>query len=394
MRYCGISEFFHDAGIAFITEQGDIEFAAHSERYSKIKFDYDIHDDLWALIHDNDYTVFYENLSHIKYDKKNILKLSQASHNRAMIPGSFNYDASVNHHISHAANAFYTRPWKSKEDTVILTIDGMGQLTTDGINQFQCIGIYDHNFNLLEKELAPKSIGLLYSVVTRLLGLKESGEEYIVMGLSSYGEPTLYEEYLEIYEEIEYMDSFEKWVDTRKKIQGAINKKSKNTSQENIAASIQKLAEVKILEWAKKARKYGSKLCYAGGVAENIVANTLIRPLFDDMWIPSAPGDAGSGLGAAAYIYGKNTGKDYINWKDAYLGYDIKREINPKEVVDHLLDHTYCGIANGRAEFGPRALGNRSLIADVRYDVKDTVNEIKRRQKYRPFAPCNLRRIC
>jgi carbamoyltransferase len=89
-------------------------------------------------------------------------------------------------------------------------------------------------------------------------------------------------------------------------------------------------------------------------------------------------------------MYGKETGLDRIYWKESYLGYDIKREINPREVVDHLLTHTYCGIANGRAEFGPRALGNRSLIADVRYDIKHTVNEIKRRQQYRPFAPAIL----
>jgi carbamoyltransferase len=381
MRYCGISEFFHDAGIAFITDQGDIEFAAHSERYSKIKFDYDIHDDLLKMINHDDYTIFYEDINDEKFTKP-VLDFYTSAHKRLMIPGSFSYDDSVNHHVSHAANAFYTRPWKSKEDTVILTIDGMGQLQT--------LGIYDHNFNLLEKETAPKSVGIFYNCITRFLGLKALHDEYVVMGLASYGEPTLYEDYLEIYEEIEYIDSILKWNDVRKKLQGLINKKSKKDKRENVAASVQKLAEVKILEWANRARKYGSKLCYSGGVAENIVANSLIRPLFDDMWIPAAPSDSGSSLGAAAYIYGKHTGKDHINWKDAYLGYNIKREINPKEVVDHLLSHTYCGIANGRAEFGPRALGNRSLIADVRYDVKDTVNEIKRRQKYRPFAPAIL----
>jgi carbamoyltransferase len=381
MRYCGISEFFHDAGIAFITDQGDIEFAAHSERYSKMKFDYDIHDDLLKMINHDDYTIFYEDINDEKFTKP-VLDFYTGERKRSMIPGSFSYDDSVNHHVSHAANAFYTRPWKSKEDTVILTIDGMGQLQT--------LGIYDHNFNLLEKETAPKSVGIFYNCITRFLGLKALHDEYVVMGLASYGEPTLYEDYLEIYEEIEYIDSILKWNDVRKKLQGLINKKSKKDKRENVAASVQKLAEVKILEWANRARKYGSKLCYSGGVAENIVANSLIRPLFDDMWIPAAPSDSGSSLGAAAYIYGKHTGKDHINWKDAYLGYNIKREINPKEVVDHLLSHTYCGIANGRAEFGPRALGNRSLIADVRYDVKDTVNEIKRRQKYRPFAPAIL----
>ena len=209
------------------------------------------------------------------------------------------------------------------------------------------------------------------------------------MGLASYGEPTLYEIFLQIYEESEWDGSRDYW-DYLQKVKKLITSKCRSSRLQDIAASVQKLAEVKILEWATKARKYGSKLVYSGGVAQNIVANTLINPLFDDVWIDIAPSDAGGSLGCAARIYGLQNNKDHINFKNPYLGYDIKREINPKEVVDHLLKYTYCGIANGRAEFGPRALGNRSLIADVRYDVKDTVNEIKRRQNYRPFAPAIL----
>lgn len=384
MRYCGISEYFHDAGIAFLTENGDIEFAAHSERYTKIKLDSSMHEDLWQMIKPNDYTIFYEDTHDTKYGKPNVIRM-KSSGPRGIIPGSYDYDESIKHHLSHASMAFYSRPWDSKNDTVIMTIDGQGQLQT--------MGIYDHNFNLLEKEMVPKSVGIFYNRITDYLGLKPMHDEYVVMGLSSYGEPTLYEKFLEIYDNLKYIDTikpltFYGHFDT--KTIGLINSLCKTETNENIAASVQKLAEVKILEWANKARKYGSKLVYAGGVAENIIANTLIKPLFNDMWIPPAPGDAGSALGAAAYIYGKNTGNDRINFKDAYLGYEIKRKINPKEVVDHLLNHKYCGIANGRAEFGPRALGNRSLIADVRYDIKDTVNQIKRRQKFRPFAPAIL----
>jgi carbamoyltransferase len=378
MRYCGISEFFHDAGIAFITDQGGVEFATHAERYSKLKLDPYVHDDLWRMIRPDDYTVFYEDLSDQKFRKN--LGVTGKNH-RNIIPNSFDYDESVNHHVSHAANAYYTRPWQSKEDTVILTMDGQGQLQT--------VGIYDHNLNLLEKEMTPKSVGLFYNHITRILDLKPMQDEYVVMGLSSYGEPILYDDFMKIFNELEYA-TYETYGKKIRAAAGRLKHKSKNHRKEDIAASMQKVTETVILEWGKRARKYGSKLCYAGGVAENIVANTKLRDVFDDMWIPSAPGDAGSALGCAAYTYGMNTGKDRINWKDPYLGYDIKREINPKEVVDHLLEHTYCGIANGRAEHGPRALGNRSLIADVRFDVKDTVNEIKRRQKYRPFAPAIL----
>lgn len=377
MRYCGISEYFHDAGIAFINPNGDIEFATHSERYSKVKLDPLMHDDLTKMIRDDDITIFYE-------EKDYYLKQKRSQYVTALwgphwYEGSWDFDYSINHHISHAANAFYTRPWESKEDTVILTADGKGQL--------QSIGIYDHNFNLLYKKNSPKSVGLFYTRVTSALGFKSLHDEYIVMGLAAYGQPFFAEEFIEIYEECVESTKIGRWEDDLKAPLGRIHKICRNNRREDVAASLQKFAEIKLLEVAKEARKYGSKLVYAGGCALNVVANSLIKPLFDEMWIPTAPGDSGSALGCAARKYGLDTGKDHINWKTPYLGYNIKREVNPKEVVNHLLEHTYCGIANGRAEHGPRALGNRSLIADVRYDVKDTVNEIKRRQKYRPFAP-------
>ena len=98
-----------------------------------------------------------------------------------------------------------------------------------------------------------------------------------------------------------------------------------------------------------------------------------------------SPGDAGSSLGAAALV-----NKKKLKWTNPYLGYNIKISVNPKKVVDELLERKVCGVAHGRAEFGPRALGNRSLLGDPRYDIKDTVNTIKRRQKFRPFAPAIL----
>ena len=98
-----------------------------------------------------------------------------------------------------------------------------------------------------------------------------------------------------------------------------------------------------------------------------------------------SPGDAGNSLGAAALVEKKK-----LKWKHPYLGYNIRREVNITEVVEHLINYSYCGIANGCAEFGPRALGNRSLIADPRVNIKDTINKIKKRQQFRPFAPAIL----
>ena len=373
MRYCGFSEFFHDAGIAFITSEGDIFFASQAERYSKYKNDPELPDVLMNMIKKDDHVSFYEDHGH----RTGIS--NEWSENNPSIPASIVCDIHVNHHVSHAALGYYTRPWTTKDDTVILTVDGAGE--------YQCMGIYDSNFNLLEKEMTPRSVGYFYTFTTRYLKLRTLEDEYVVMGLSAYGNPIVGEQ---MYNEFNAIPESDDHSQDRAIVSGILNRIYKGLSKEDIAASVQYLAEKKIMEYAHRARKYGSKLVLSGGCAQNVVINSMIKPLFDDMWIPTAPTDAGSSLGCAAYSYGKATGNDRINWTDPYLGYDINRDINPKTVVDHLLKHTYCGIANGRAEFGPRALGNRSLIADVRFDVKDTVNAIKHRQEYRPFAPAIL----
>jgi carbamoyltransferase len=124
-------------------------------------------------------------------------------------------------------------------------------------------------------------------------------------------------------------------------------------------------------------------LVIMGGCALNCVANSKITG--KNIWIMPAPGDAGSALGAAALVK-----KQKLEWKSPYLGTPIFNPVNVKSVVQELLDNKVCGLANGRAEFGPRALGNRSLLGDPRYDIKDTVNDIKQRQKFRPFAPAIL----
>jgi carbamoyltransferase len=379
MRYCGFSEFFHDAGIAFLTSEGDISFAAHAERYSKYKNDPELPDVLMNMIKKDDHVSFYEDYNDRKLNK--IVLLDEWPLRNPSITASVVADTFVNHHISHAALAYYTRPWVSKDDTVILTVDGAGE--------DQCMGIYDSNFNLLEKEMVPKSVGLFYTFTTKCLKLRPLEDEYVVMGLSAYGKPVVGERLYDEFDQLNINDNDNQNL-YRLRVKKLIKRLYKGLSKEDVAASVQYFTEKKILEYAHLARKYGSKLVYSGGCAQNVVANSMIKPLFDDMWIPTAPTDAGSSLGCAAYSYGKATGRDRINWTDSYLGYNINRDINPKTVVDHLLEHTYCGIANGRAEFGPRALGNRSLIADVRFDVKDTVNAIKRRQEYRPFAPAIL----
>jgi carbamoyltransferase len=126
-----------------------------------------------------------------------------------------------------------------------------------------------------------------------------------------------------------------------------------------------------------------------GGVALNCLANRHLGKYFDNIWIMPCPGDAGSSLGAAALVYGKR-----VNWTGAFLGHDITGPYPTDSIVDHLVTHGIVGVASGRAEFGPRALGHRSLLADPRgSEIKDRVNEIKRRQKFRPFAPIILEEL-
>jgi carbamoyltransferase len=156
----------------------------------------------------------------------------------------------------------------------------------------------------------------------------------------------------------------------------------------SIATSAQLIAEQLITNVISKARALGGSknLVYGGGVALNCLANRLLGNFYDNIWIMPNPGDAGSSLGAACLGYGKR-----VNWTNAFLGYDISGPYPTNRILDSLLTDKIVGVANGRAEFGPRALGNRSLLADPRgTEIKDKVNEIKRRQKFRPFAPVIL----
>ena len=387
MRFCGYSEYFHDAGLAFVNEQGEIEYASHAERYTKRKLENILPNKMLRMIKDDDHVTFYEDHA-IRRERSKHLDFDNIGIQHQYVEmDAVMYDDFITHHQSHAAAGYYTRPWESEEDTVILTVDGVGE--------WQTMGIYNHKLECLYEQTHPASLGLIYSWVTKLNGLRMNEDEYVVMGKSSYGEPIIVDRFIELYDQM---------VDVARRkfapgrypgrgiYQNAITKWAKDVSQEDLCASVQAFAEFEFMRLAERCSKLGKKLIVSGGAAQNIIAMSKIKQsgLFEDMHVPVAPTDAGSALGAAAYQYWKQTGNSRVKWKDAYLGHDMGCNINPKEVVDHLLEHQYCGIASGRAEFGPRALGNRSLIADVRTDVKDTVNAIKKRQKYRPFAPAIL----
>jgi len=410
MKYVGFSEHYHDSGFAIINEDGVVEFATHGERYSKKKNDPLIPDLLWDMVSDDDHVSFYEDHT-VKFDMRGGVGVkgdtshlekrpdtAEETFSRLVIPESMTYDVNHMHHESHCAAAFYTRPWDSTEDTVLVSIDGVGELQT--------ATIMDADFNLIKEWHYPKSVGLVYTTVTKFLGLRPLEDEYVVMGLSAYHETDeeswaitqwlidWYNDLEDLAPEIEQgiaVGDFETSQRERDRVifREELRKKITAVEDKVAARATQDFADYAIMSIMREASKYGKKLCYSGGCAQNVVINSRLFELFDEVHIAVSPTDAGSGLGAAARSWAKATGKNKLIWSP-YAGYDITTPIDPSAVVDHLLEHRYCGIANGRAEFGPRALGNRSLIADVRFDVQDTVNTIKRRQKYRPFAPAIL----
>jgi carbamoyltransferase len=164
-----------------------------------------------------------------------------------------------------------------------------------------------------------------------------------------------------------------------------------NWTDVDTARAAQELAEDLIASVMNKAWDLAPSpnLVYAGGVALNCSANKILGEYFDNIWIMPNPGDAGSSLGAAAMAFGRR-----LVWRDAFLGTNISGPYPVKGIISELVTNKIVGVASGRAEFGPRALGNRSLLADPRGpDIKDQVNEIKRRQKFRPFAPVILEEL-
>jgi carbamoyltransferase len=221
--------------------------------------------------------------------------------------------------------------------------------------------------------------------MTARVGLRPLDEEYILMGMAAYGEPLYNASMKQLFSNfggIMMKDNLHIGVD---------DNFLREADEMDIAASAQGVVEQLIEIVIKKAKKLGKSdnLVYGGGVALNCLANRLIGKYYENSWIMPNPGDAGNSLGAAALGYGKK-----LNWIDAFLGYDIKGEYPVDNIIKELYTNKMVGVASGRAEFGPRALGNRSLLADPRGpEIKDKVNDIKRRQQFRPFAPVILEEL-
>ncbi len=396
MRILGINALNHDAAITMI-QDGEILFAGHSERYSGIKNDSDLNSALFADCYRQggkpDKVVYFER----PYLKKlRQLRAGQYGEvlSRKNLPSYYLRDfvgntpiEYVQHHQSHAAAGYFTSPY---EESAIVIIDAMGEWET-------CSIWYAYGSHL-EKRYSlkyPNSLGLWYSAMTQRLGLKPQEDEYILMGMAGWG--TVDEELKQ-----NIRNDFFKETPLPIRLSQNLHRGCLDWNPEyypdddsekwkfDIAANVQSICEDEIysvFELAQRLVPETENCVYGGGVALNCVANSIIaEELYPNLWILPNPGDAGSSLGCAAYAFG-----EHVNWKTPFTGYDIKGRYPRKKVLDELLLTNIVGVANGRAEFGPRALGNRSLLADPRgKKIKDKVNKIKHRQEFRPFAPAVL----
>ncbi|MEY3311970.1 MAG: hypothetical protein RL348_1313 [Bacteroidota bacterium] len=370
MIILGINETSHDASVSLIKD-GEILFSGHAERYSKQKNDWYNNKDIYLDL------LNYGTPTHIAYYEHPQLKRSRiflkggAADWKPNIPMDLPIKY-FNHHYSHACAGYYTSKFN---DAVIVVLDAIGEYNTSSIWVGQ-----GSDIKSVYKKNYPFSFGLFYSAFTQLVGLKPNEEEYIFMGMAAYGDWSKY--FLKVNE---YFPDLQKQKYNFHK--GIFDWDMPITEQDkfDIAAAVQRVYENRLVNFMSMAQKLTGKrnLVFMGGCALNCAANTMLWRMFDDVWIMPNPGDAGSSLGAAAAFYGK-----HLNWKSPYLGHDLGGEYPVNQIITSLIRDKVAAVATGRAEYGPRALGNRSIFADPRDPlIKDKVNLIKKRELFRPFAP-------
>ena len=460
----GISAFYHDSAAAILID-GKIVAAAQEERFTRIKHDsnYPYNAIEFVLkysnikLNDVDQIIFYEK-PFLKFERlletyvgfapngfkqfarampiwlKDKLFQKKLLFNKLKLHDkNFNNEKKIffsDHHLSHAASAFYPSPFK---EAIVLTADGVGEWATTTV----AIG-RGSDLDIKKEIHFPHSLGLLYSAFTYYTGFKVNSGEYKLMGLAPYGKPVFVDKILNNLLDIKEDGSFR--LDqtyfnyatgltmTSKKFHNLFGKEPRNSKTDqltqfhmDIAASIQKVTEDIMLKIAKSLKKEFkiSNLCLAGGVALNCVANGKIlkEKIFDNIWVQPAAGDAGGSLGAALALWHiENNNPRNININDDMQGSYLGPEYSQSEIEyqldkvgakykiltdDGLIDKTAIDLSRGEAigwfqgrmEFGPRALGARSILGDPRSSqMQKNLNlKVKYRESFRPFAPSILK---
>jgi carbamoyltransferase len=464
-KILGVSAFYHDSAACLLVD-GKIVAAAQEERFTRKKHDseFPLNAIQFCLREgglvgaDVDYVVFYEKpfpkferlletylayapkgfrsfamampvwLTEKLFQKRNLIKALEAN-----VSADVDWSTKIlfsEHHLSHAASAFYPSPFES---AAVLTMDGVGEWPTTSL----AIGS-GSQLEIVKEIHFPHSLGLLYSAFTYYAGFKVNSGEYKVMGLAPYGNPVytklIFDNLVDLHEDgsfrlnMEYFDYPAGLTMTNKKFSklfgGPPRKPESELTQRemDLAASIQAVTEEIVLRMCRAiAKETGQRnLCLAGGVALNCVANgKLLRDgSFDNIWIQPAAGDAGGALGAALAVHYLMLGEKRTvdsagnDMQGSYLGThysqaEIEERLNALgavfETVDDekLINDTANALASGKAvgwhqgkmEFGPRALGNRSILGDPRNpETQKILNlKVKFRESFRPFAPSVLR---
>lgn len=457
MTVLGISALYHDSAAA-IVKDGKIIAAVQEERFTRKKHDNRL------PVNAIDYClkecdIFFDELDYVVYYDNPFLTLDRfvsnvasfdISTDDAIITDGFKQLFGVRmwiheqlrkrygfigkedkllvteHHISHAASAFYPSPY---QEAAIVTIDGVGEWASLTIGKGE-----GNKIEIIKEIDYPNSLGLLYSTFTSFCGFKVNSGDYKFMGLAPYGEPVYYDdlcrEIIDVKDDgsftlnLDYFDFYRGKYMYSSKMESlfggpARTPESKIARREmNIAASVQKLTEEIVLKVCKYAKEITGKnnLVMAGGVALNCVANGKLADsgLFNSIWIQPAAGDAGGALGAALLVDYEKGDERVVSENDiqsgSYLGveYDseeIKKFISGSNAIlhkyiddddelfelaaDYLAENKVVGWMRGRMEFGPRALGNRSILASpISPEMQSKINlKIKYRESFRPFAP-------
>jgi carbamoyltransferase len=452
MYILGISAFYHDSAACLIKD-GEIISAAQEERFTRKKHDHNfpVNAVNYCLTHSGitadqlDFVAFYDK-PFLKFErlletymayapvginsfiKAMPLWIRQKLWMKELIKNELGYKGKVlfpEHHESHAASAFYPSPF---EEAAIITMDGVGEWTTTSYGNGK-----GNRIDILADIKFPHSLGLLYSAITYYTGFKVNSGEYKVMGLAPYGEgkytKLIMDELIDIKEDgsfrvnMEYFNYAAGLTMTNAKFHKLFGgpprvPESKLTQKEmDLARSVQEVTEEIVMRIGRHVHKITGleNLCLAGGVALNCVANgkLLKEGPFEKIWIQPASGDAGGALGAALGVWHQYLGNERIvnkndSQKGSFLGpefsdEEIKNFLDRKElpyrrfennetaasVADLLAQEKIVGWFQGRMEFGPRALGTRSIIGDARSPKMQAMMniKIKFREGFRPFAP-------
>ena len=456
MNILGISCFYHDSAACLVrngkvmaaAQEERFSRKKHDPRFPKEAIGFCL-DDLGINIEDLDYVVFYDKpflsferllMSYLTVAPKGLrswleampIWLGRKLHIPKVVKEEIGYDGDVlftEHHEAHAASAFYPSPF---DESAILTIDGVGEWATASY------GFGNGGDITIMKELHfPDSLGLLYSAFTYFTGFRVNSGEYKLMGLAPYGTPRYKElilsELVDLKQDgsirlnLSYFDFLGGLRMTNKRFaklfSGPPRKPESEITQRemDIAASIQSVTEEAVLRMASHVHKetQSANLCLAGGVALNCVANGRIlrEGPFKNIWIQPAAGDAGGALGAALsvwYRYLENSRKPKLEQDSqhgSYLGpafsdemvedflkskvlpyHNLQEENRAKTIAKCIAEGKILGYMTGRMEFGPRALGARSILGDPRSSETQTVMnlKIKYRESFRPFAPSVL----